>query len=272
MGARRAGGDQPHIRAARAVTHRNVARSDVADHHRNQERRDAARAAFEQHPVLVAHGRKAADPARHDHADAVRIDFAAPQVFRQPGGRHGFVGGGDRILAEEVETLRVLRIHVSAEIEILDLPGDLRPVFRGVEPGDLPDPAPAVDQSVPEIRNVVADARNHAVSGNYNTSVVHIVLATPSLTAESGRRMFLTENRTTLRMDYEKWPVFRVPAHCLTHRPGLSSSGTVRAKRIYSWLLPSTYLIASPTVVSFSASSSGISEPNSSSSAITSST
>ena len=44
------------------------------------------------------------------------------------------------------------------------------------------------------------------------------------------------------------------------------------AEGTYSWLLPSMYAIASPTVVNFSAASSGISEPNSSSRAMTSST
>jgi len=222
MSSGRTGGDQPEVRAARAVAYRDVARSDVADHHRNQEGGDPAGAALQQHLGLVAHGGEPADSAGDDDADAGGINFTLAQVPRQSGGGHRFVGSCDRILAEKIQPLRFLGIHVPAEIEVLDLSGDLGPVFRGIEPGDRSDAAASVDQGVPEIRNVVADAGNHAVTGNYNPSVVHIILASPSLSPRNqARRMFLTENRTTFAYSTKSGPFFGCSRTGLAHRPGL---------------------------------------------------
>ena len=167
------GGDQPEVGAAGAVTDRNITGGQVADHHRDQQRRNLARAAFLQDAVLIAHRLQSADAAGNDHADAVRIDAAAAQLLGETGHFHCFVTGGDCVLAEKIQPLRLFGGHVFGDVEVLDFTGDPGAVFRSVEAGDFAQTATAVYQRIPEVRQIIADARNHAATGNYYPTIVH---------------------------------------------------------------------------------------------------
>ena len=151
----------------------DVAGGEVPDHHRNQQRRDLPRSAFDEQLVLFAHRVQAADAAGNDHTDPVRVDVAAAQLFREPRAIHRLVAGRDGILAEEIQPFGLFRRHIFGDVKIFDLTGNLRAVFRRIKAGDPAQAAPAVDQGIPEIRYIVADAGHHAVTGNHYPSIVH---------------------------------------------------------------------------------------------------
>ena len=73
MQAGRAGGHDGQVRAAQAELDRQVARDHVDDRRRDEERRDAARAAAVVLRLRVFDHRQAADAGTHEHADTIAI-------------------------------------------------------------------------------------------------------------------------------------------------------------------------------------------------------
>ena len=179
MTASRTGGHQTEVRTAGTVADRNVAGGEIPDHHRNQQRRDFARTTLDEKFVLLAHRVEAADAAGDDHPDPVRINAAAAQFLRKPGGLHRFIAGRNGVLTEKVQPFGLLRRHILRDVKILDLTGNLRTVLRRIKAGDPAQTAPAVDQGIPEIRYIVADAGHHAVTGNHYPSIVHTYFISP---------------------------------------------------------------------------------------------
>ena len=165
VGGGGAGGDSGQARALRVIFDGDGARRHVGDHHRDEQRRNAGRAALVQAVVLLDEGVHAADAAAHIHAEALGIDRAQNAAVL-----HGLLGGSHGILRKEVHA--ALGGHVHAEIrsvKILDLGRDLDLEIRGIEFGDGADAADAALEAVPEGGQAVADGRNHAHAGDDNS-------------------------------------------------------------------------------------------------------
>ena len=66
-------GHDAHVRAAKIVFHRDDSAGHVRNHHRDRERGDARRPAFQEALAFVLHGAQPADAASNDHAEAVAV-------------------------------------------------------------------------------------------------------------------------------------------------------------------------------------------------------
>src|SRR5690348_5359383 len=209
VGARRAGGDSSVVRPLRVEAHRDEARGNVGDEHRDEEWADLARPALPIYVVLLLEALQSTDAAAEDDTDAIWIILAR---IGERGIGHRLRRAGQRVLRIRVGALRFLAIHVLQRIEALHLAGEAHGKLRRVELGDCRRAGDAVDDCAPSRRHVVADRRDRPETGD-DDSAFH---QTPTLSFK--------------------------------------------------------YLIASPTVRSFSASSSGMSMLNSFSNSMTSST
>src|ERR1035437_7203670 len=230
--ARRAGGE---VRPAQIEIHRDEAGRHVADEHRDGERRHAPRPALEQDVMLFGRRGEAADAGADHRADFVAIflgEFEAGIFQRTPCGIYGKM----RIAVGAADFLG--RGKRGCRIKIFHLAGDLRVERRRVKARNFVNATLAGDEALPERIEVVAQRRDDAHARDDDAAVGIVVCHDKIKRGSSG---------------------------CVQPKLPRSSNFAYLA-------VSSTYLITSPTLWSFSACSSGTSMPNSSSSAITSST
>ena len=176
-GAGRAGGAQ---RALRPQLERHVRRAHVGDHHGDQQRVGAVGALVEELVGLDVQRLQAADAARHDRPDPLRLGAG---VEVRVGGR--VLGRRDRVAAEEVEPAHLALVDVVLGVEVLDLGGDVHLVVRGVEAGDLADARLAGHEATPEGVHVVAERRDDAETGDDDSALLcHL----PSVRSPGRRR------------------------------------------------------------------------------------
>ena len=101
--------------------------------------------------------------ARAIHPAVVRTEQAG--VFQRLPGR----GGGE--LAVDAGVLPAAGVrHEAAEVEVLDLGGELRREAAGVEPADRPDAAAALHLGVEHRVHAVSQRRDRAHAGDDNSS------------------------------------------------------------------------------------------------------
>ncbi len=112
----RAGRHDAEIGPGKAELHGDQARGHVADHHRNHEGRDAARAFQDQLLVLLAERFQSPDAGADQHPHAIEV-----QVLRvEPAVLHRFLGGGHGQLRIAIRPARVLLVEeMGAGFEIL---------------------------------------------------------------------------------------------------------------------------------------------------------
>ncbi len=113
----------------RAGADGNVARGQVDDGSRNEKRRDAAGAFFEQIPVLALDDFESADAAADDHADA----FGVLRIDLEAGLRQRKIRGRDTELDKAAHFLDFFAFDELGGIEILHLSGDAAAERRGVK-------------------------------------------------------------------------------------------------------------------------------------------
>ena len=158
-----AGGTRRQVGPARVEPDGDLARCEVDDGRRDEERRDTPRAAFEKFLVFALDGLESADAGGNVDADAIG-----------PLTRHlesrivdGELRGGERVLDEDVHLLDVFLVDELQRIERLDLARDTRRVLRRVETGNGSNPASPCAERVPVRlcsdgeRGHQPDARHH---------------------------------------------------------------------------------------------------------------
>src|ERR1019366_5719964 len=224
------------IGSPQLVVHREQARAHVGDEHGNHECRKPVRPAFEQNLALLGDGLQAADARADEHANLVAIHLLQIQTRIEQ-------GPPARIHGELRKTVRAPhflgRRQRGERIKRLYFSGNLRVETGRIEASDLVDAALAVEQAGPEGIHLVSQWSHRPQAGNDD----------PALCPVAGHKI----KRGSL-----SWCQSKPPRKCLPHS-------------YFCWA-SSMYLITSPTLWSFSACSSGISLPNSSSSAMTNST
>ena len=135
--AGRAGRDDRVVRAADPERDRDLAARRVDEDVRQEERRDAVRAALAQHVGLLQDPENAADRGAEDDPDARRVEAVEPGVRDAP--RFAAATASSDV---PVEPARLLRRHDARRIEVLDLGGDAHGELARVERADQVDAAP----------------------------------------------------------------------------------------------------------------------------------
>ena len=139
VSARRAGRHRGPVRPLGAEEDADLARGHVDDHLRHEERADAAHALLRRRRALVSSKTAdAADAGADDDPDplgVLRSSISRPELLE----RH--LGGGDRVLGEEVHAAGLLLVHPVLGVEVLDLAGELGGVLLASKcvMGPMPD-------------------------------------------------------------------------------------------------------------------------------------
>src|SRR5689334_8339861 len=235
------------IGSLQAMLDRDVTGSEIDQPARDEERRHLARAALLQEDRGVGNAGKAADAGADQRAGGAALFLGRGMPV---GVVERLLGGAHRVDDEVVDLALVLRLHPLVGIEggvravaARNHAGDLAGQIGHLEGIDLLRAALAGKNSRPGRLHPAAERRNHAEPRDDHPSHVK----TPPLKKAADN----------------KKPTDRTAAA----RPALSAP---RGRQLFAFF--SRNFVASPTVKMVSAASSGISQPNSSSNAITSST
>ena len=147
-----------------------MARRQVGNHPRNEERREArcAITAPKLH-TFVLQRFEAADAGAPNHAYAVFID-----TFEQPGVGHGLGGGHHRKLREQVHLLDLFAVEVVIGVVALHLTREAGLELGGIEAGDGGGAARAGAQALPVSGDGIAKRRNGAEARDNNALKSHI--------------------------------------------------------------------------------------------------
>ena len=165
VGGSGAGRHHRKARALAAKANGDVARSDVGNHHRHEQRRNAGGTALEELVALREDRADAADAAAHIHAQALGIHLALDAAVGNclNGRRHG-------VLGEEIHAPRVAAgDSVLLGIKFLDLCCHGNLGVGRIKARNLADTAPAVFQALEDRLNITADGRDRAHAGNDNS-------------------------------------------------------------------------------------------------------
>ena len=165
--AGRAGRHDGQVRAAQAELDRQVARDHVDDRGRDEERRDAARAAAVELRLRVFDHRQAADAGAHEHADAVGIvlgDDEARILYRLDARGHAEMD-------ERIHMTAFFARQIFLDVKVLHLAREAGREWRCVELGDVGNARFARQCCLPRIGNSVADRRDATQAGNDDTAV-----------------------------------------------------------------------------------------------------
>src|SRR6185503_4743349 len=125
---------------------------------RDEERAHAAMALLEQDLVLLLEGFHAADPAAHEHTEALGVLYRQ----RESRGLERFVRGRDRELDEAIHPLRILAFDHALRREVLHLAGETRLERGCVEACDGCGSRLPVDEIPPRRLEIVPERRDHA--------------------------------------------------------------------------------------------------------------
>ena len=159
-----AGGDDAEVRALRTEEDGDHTRGQVADRHRDQERRHAVRALLAHQQNLIGEGPDAADAGADDDAGPFgQLPFEAG---RQPGLIHGLAGGDERELDVAVVAALLLAVEDRGWVEVLDLGGDPGRKARRIELRDGADARAAGDHRLPRRRHVESERCDGAHAGD----------------------------------------------------------------------------------------------------------
>jgi len=131
----------------------NVPGAGVAHELGDQERADAAGAAFEEALVLVLDLDEPADAGADDRAASVAVFL----LEVQPGILHRLHRGDEAHLRETVNPVGGPLVEPAARVEVLDLAGDVAGEVRAVEAGDPLDAGLPGEQRVPVGLDVLPD-------------------------------------------------------------------------------------------------------------------
>src|SRR5204862_4092441 len=124
------------------VANRDVAGSKIDDGGRNKERRNLARAALDQLPVLALDDVENADAGRNVNADFIQV-----RIFLLPVRRlHGKVRGGQRYLDEAAHLLEFFFFDPPEGVEIFDSTCDFAIEAVGIVMSVQPDAAMSGDE------------------------------------------------------------------------------------------------------------------------------
>src|SRR5579884_2694612 len=166
MRAGGAGGGRGGIRPARAVTNGNLAGGEIDDRCRDEKRRDAVRALFEQDAMFALDHLESANAAADVHADAV-APFA---LDGKPGIGHGELGSSHRELYEARGLADLLLLHVPLGVEVLDLAGEARGKAGRVEQLDVGNAAASLADGAPGFFRANANGAEQTDAGNDNSA------------------------------------------------------------------------------------------------------
>src|SRR5579864_7396436 len=147
MGAGRARRCRSLIRSLRAATHRNLARREIDNGRRNEERRDLPRPAFDERRMFALDDVESANSRADVHAHplvVLRRDLE-PRHFER------LIRGSKRQVDEAPHLLDFFFLDEVQWIEILDLGCDLAGKIAGVKAGDPADAALSSQQGFPHI-------------------------------------------------------------------------------------------------------------------------
>ena len=165
---RRAGGARRGVGPLGAEADRNLPRREVDDGRRNEERRDAPRAAVEIRLVLALDRAEPADAGRDEHADTRRVrgrDLQARVV-------HGELRCRNGVLDEDVHLLDIFLLDELQRIEPLHLARDLCREVRHVEARDGRNSALSAEKGGP-VRLVANAQRGHQPDARDDHSPAH---------------------------------------------------------------------------------------------------
>ena len=163
VGAGRARGHDVEALAFHAVTDRQRAGSDVADHRRDEQRVHALGALLDQRGEAALQLVDAADARAEHHGDARGI----LQLHVEAGHLEGLVGRHDGVLDEALEAARLLLAQpVLGGIEIANLAGDVHLVLVRVEALDRIDAAFLAVDGIPQRLDAHAGGRDGAHAGD----------------------------------------------------------------------------------------------------------
>ena len=165
--AGRASGNRRERGAAEVVTNREETRRHVRDHHRNEERRNAARALVEEFEAVRFVRFETADSGAEVNRRAVRVERAenVAQLNR-------FRRRGDRELSAAIHLDDFGLFQPVKRVEVFHFAGETRLDARRVEARDRADSANAGFEVRPKIPNADSERRYGAHAG-YNDSTVH---------------------------------------------------------------------------------------------------
>ena len=164
MGAGGAGGGRRLVRSLGAEAHGDLAGGKVDDRGRNKERRNLARAAFEQSGVFAFDNVESADAGTDVDAYALvvlRSDFQSRHL-------HRFIRCSDGEVDEARHLLDFFFLDIVQRVEVLDFGGDLAGEGAGVETGDASDAALAREHGLPHFIGGIAHAADQAEPRNYD--------------------------------------------------------------------------------------------------------
>ena len=166
---RRTGRHGGEVESLGAGRHRNLGGAHVRQHHRDEERANAARSSIVEDRHLLRERLDPADAAAHEHRDAPGVLFRHVQTRVL----HRFERGNARELCVPVDTPRLLASQSGSGIEPDDLCGDsgFKPV--SVERLDVVDPRPAFHESLPGRSAVEANGADDPETG-YNDAFCHM--------------------------------------------------------------------------------------------------
>ncbi len=125
----RTGGNGAGARPAQPVTYRDVPGGHVGDHHRYEERRNAARPLFRELARLGFYRLEAADSGADIYAEVCQINAAKVEariLYAQLRRRDGE-------LAEAVVPPRLLALHIKLGVKVLYLAGEAHLIVRSVK-------------------------------------------------------------------------------------------------------------------------------------------
>ncbi|OPZ05180.1 MAG: hypothetical protein BWZ09_01267 [Alphaproteobacteria bacterium ADurb.BinA305] len=164
-----AGGDHREVGPLHAEHDREVARDHVDDGARNEEGRDLARAATEEVVVRILDHRQAADPRTDIDADAVGVGLGDLDA----GVADRLDASGHAVVDEHIHAASFLGRQVGGHVEVFHLACDAGGEVARVETGDRTDAALAGDQVGPGFGNSIADRRDHAQTGDDDSTTRH---------------------------------------------------------------------------------------------------
>ena len=165
------GGDDYHVRPMEAVLHADDATADVADHHRDRKRADPVRAFGEEVGVLLLVGGQPADATANHDPKTGRI---YPRQVH-PGVVEGHFSCRDAQSGITITAFPVLgHFEKRNVVEVLHLAADLAGIARGVELGDLPDPAGSSEKVFPEGFDIISYGGDDAHTSDDNAAIGHV--------------------------------------------------------------------------------------------------
>src|SRR5262245_46785942 len=282
----RTGGHHRVVGSLEAVRDRHISRREIDQPTRNEERRDAPRPPLLQHQRGLGNAGETADPGagHHPGADLLCAGRGLPggiveRLVRRPHGKDD----------EVVDLPLLLRLHPLVGIEAAvravparNLAGDLRRQIGYVEGLDPSCPAVALDEPLPRRLDAASERRHHAESRDDDASHLRLhrarsVKVEAAFASERDRRERRPGGRAISRLGppahprrrYHTLPATR-SAKAKVRSHNLRGPPEISGRQLFAFF--SRNLMASPTVKIVSAASSGISQPNSSSNAMTSST